>query len=107
MFISIDRREIVFWTALSHDFKVESSSRRSSCTGTYTGKDYLVDVANLDQSRLFGDEEDITFKEEEIALNGFEIGFETWVAVSARKFSGLHLLTKSEVGQTFGSFLNQ
>jgi hypothetical protein len=38
-----------------------------------------VDIANIDQSRLFGDEEDIMFKEEETALSGFEIGFETWV----------------------------
>ena len=72
MFIPIDRREIVFWTTLCHDFKIESSSRRGSCTGTYTREDHLVDVANLDQSRLFRDEEDITFKEEE---NGLEMGF--------------------------------
>jgi len=45
----------------------------------------LVDVADLDQSGLFGDEEDITFEEEEIALDGFEVGFETRVSVSARK----------------------
>jgi hypothetical protein len=56
-----------------------------------------MDVANLDQSRLFGDEEDITFKEEEIALNGFEISFETWVSVSARRCLGLHLLTKMKM----------
>ena len=37
-----------------------------------------MDVVNLDQSRLFRDEE-ITFKEEEIALNGFEMTFEIWV----------------------------
>jgi hypothetical protein len=53
-----------------------------------------VDVANFDQGRYFGDEEDVTFKEEEIALNGFEIGFETWMAVSARRGLGLLLLTK-------------
>jgi hypothetical protein len=69
MFIPIDRSEIVFWTTLSHDSKVESSSRRGSCAGTYTGEDHSMDVANLDQSRLFEDEEDIMFKEEEIALN--------------------------------------
>jgi hypothetical protein len=33
---------------------------------------------------LFGDEEDVTFEEEEVALNGFEVSFETWVSVSAR-----------------------
>jgi hypothetical protein len=43
------------------------------------GRRSLVDIANIDQSRLFGDEEDIMFKEEETALSGFEIGFETWV----------------------------
>ena len=80
-----DRREIVLWTTLSYDFKVKSSSSRSSCTGTYMREDRLVDVANnFDQGRYFGDEEDsITFKKEEIALNSFEIGFETWVSVSA------------------------
>jgi hypothetical protein len=47
---------------------------------------------------LFGDEENITFKEEEIALNGFEIGFETWVSVSARGcLIGIHLLTKMKM----------
>ena len=56
-----------------------------------------MDVANLDQSRLFGDEEDITFKEEEIALNGFEIGFETWMSVSAGRDLGLHLLRKMKI----------
>ena len=57
-----------------------------------------MDVANLDQSRLFGDEEDITFKEEEVALNGFEIGLETWMSISARRGLGLHLssITKIE-----------
>jgi hypothetical protein len=55
-----------------------------------------MDVANLNQSRLFGDE-DITFKEEEITLNGFEIGFETWVSVSARRCLGLYLLTKMKM----------
>ena len=38
-----------------------------------------MDIANLNQSRLFGGREDVMFKEEEIALSGFEIGFETWV----------------------------
>ena len=56
-----------------------------------------MDVANFDQSRLFGDEEDITFKEEEIALNGFEMGFETRVSVSARRGLGLHFLTKMKM----------
>ena len=50
-------------------------------TSTYMREDHLVDVTNLDQSRLFRDEEDITFKEEGIALNGFEMGFETWALV--------------------------
>jgi hypothetical protein len=66
-----------------------------------------VDVANLDQSGLFGDKEDITFEEEEIALSGFEIGFETWVSFSATRCLVLHLLNKNEDGQTFESFLNQ
>ena len=51
-----------------------------------------MDVANFDKSGEFGDEEDITFKEEEIALNSFEISFVTWVSVSARRVLGFHLL---------------
>ena len=85
MFIPRDRREIVFWTTLGHDLKVESQS----CTGTHTGEDYLVvDVANLDQSRYFGDEEDITFKEEEIAL---KLASKPGSVSTARRGLGLHL----------------
>ena len=43
-----------------------------------------MDVANFDQGGLFGDEEDVTFEEEEAALNGFEVSFEAWVSVSSR-----------------------
>src|ERR1700734_3422845 len=42
---------------LTLSFQSISSSCQGSCTGTYTGEDYLY-VANFDQSRLFGDEED-------------------------------------------------
>ena len=58
----------------------------------------MVDVANLYQRRYFGDEEDITFKEEKIALNGFEIGFETRVSISARGgLVGVHILIRMKM----------
>jgi hypothetical protein len=38
--IPIDRYEIVFWTTLGHNFKIESSS----CQSTYTGDNNLVNV---------------------------------------------------------------
>ena len=65
-----------------------------------------MDVADLDQSGLFGDKEDITFEKEEIALNGFEVGFESWASVSVRR-GYLYIFLPEERGQTFGSFLNQ
>ena len=85
VFIPVDRHEIVLWTTLGYDFKVEHLSSRGSCAGTYTREDHLVDVTNFNQGRYFGDRKDITFMEEEIASNGFEIGFENWVSVSARR----------------------
>jgi hypothetical protein len=93
----VDGSKIVFWTTLDHDLKVESSSCRGFRNVTYTGEDHLVDVVNLDKSRLFGVEEDITIKEEEIVLNGFEMGFETRVSVSTRRDLGLYLLTKMKM----------
>jgi hypothetical protein len=44
-------------------------------------------------------EEDVMFKEEEIALNVFEIGFETWVTVSARRGLVLQLFTKMKINR--------
>ena len=106
MFIPIDRRKVVFWSTFGDYFEVKGSPGRSSCTGTHTGENHLVDVANLDQSGLFGDKEDVTLKKEEIALNGFEVGFETWVSVSARR--GLdYVFRPGNREQTFGSFLNR
>lgn len=68
----------MFQTSLGHDFKVKSLSYRAPVPAP-TREKILVDIANLNQSRLFGDGEDAIFKEEEIALSGFEIGFETFL----------------------------
>jgi len=42
-----------------------------------------VNVRELEEQRLFGDEEERAFEEEEVALDGFEVGFEPWVAIAA------------------------
>jgi hypothetical protein len=94
-----NRSEVDWSESYLHKFGIlvinfGSEDRDISCTDSYTGEDHLVDVANFDQSREFRDEEDITFKEEEITLNGFEISFVTWVSVSARRGLGFHLSTK-------------
>jgi hypothetical protein len=65
-----------------------------------------VDVGDFDQSGLFRNKEDITFEEEEIALNGFEVGFKTWVSISAREGSD-YIFQLNQSGQTFGSSLNR
>ena len=44
---------------------------------THKRKDYLVDVADFDQSGLLQDKEDIAFEKEEIALNDCDVGFQT------------------------------
>ena len=65
-----------------------------------------MNVADFDQSGLFGDKEDVTFEEEEIALNRLEVGLETRVSVSARRCLG-YIVKLIQSRHTFGSFQTQ
>lgn len=66
-----------------------------------------MNVTDLDQRRLFGDEEDVTFEEEEVTLNGFEVSLETWMSVSAKERRLSLPLWTNEPGKTFGSCPNR
>lgn len=38
---------------------------------------------DFDKGRLLGDEEDVFFEHEQVALDGFKVSLDSWVAVSA------------------------
>jgi hypothetical protein len=40
-----------------------------------------MDVGELDEGWLLGDKEDVLFEQEQVALDGFEISFDTRVAI--------------------------
>jgi hypothetical protein len=43
-----------------------------------------MDVGELDERRLLGDKKDVLFEQEEVALDGFEVSFDTRVAIPTR-----------------------
>ena len=73
---SIDRREIVFGTTLGHDFRSKVRPVEAPALAPTREKTtWWMSLISIDESREFRNVEDITFKEEEIVLNSFEIGF--------------------------------
>lgn len=61
----------MFWATLGDDFEIKGTG----CGGTHAcpdaGEDDLVDIGDFDEKWGFGDEEDVFFEEEEVALDGF------------------------------------
>ena len=88
MLLLVDRREAELRSTLCDDLDIEGSRSRSAHAGTNTGEDDLVDVLDLDEGGLFADEEDVFFKQEEVALNSFEIGFDAGVAIAGLEGAG-------------------
>jgi hypothetical protein len=58
-----------------------------------------MNIGDFDESRGFGDKEDVFFEEEEVALDGFEVGFETWIAFLALEATGAYDLLASECAE--------
>ena len=79
----IDRRECVLGAVLRDDLHVERA--RGGNARPNAGKDDLMDVGDFDEHRLLGNEEDEFFEHEEIALDGFQVGLETGMPISAEK----------------------
>lgn len=67
VFFLVDGRKCVLRAALCRDLHIKCSRAR---TRTNAGEGELVDVAEFHEGGLFGNEEDILFENEEIALNG-------------------------------------
>lgn len=84
MLLLVQRGERVFRTGLGHDFEIEGACGGGAHAGAAdAGEDGLVDVGEFDEDGLFGDEKDGFFEEEEVALDGLEVGFEAWVTRAA------------------------
>ena len=81
MLVLVDRGESILRPGLSHDLEVESACATCSAQAgaADTREDGLVDVRELNEDGLFGDEEDGFFEEEKVALDGFKIGFDSWM----------------------------
>ena len=78
----VDRGECVLGPALGDDLEIEGAAGGTHVSA-HTRVDDLLDVRELDQRRLFGDEEDVFFEQEEVSLDGFQVGFDACVAVAA------------------------
>ena len=90
MLFLVDRRERVLWTVLRDDLHVERA--RGGDARPETGKDNLVDIGDLDEHGLLGDEEDIFLEHEEVTLYGFQIRFEPRVPRSAGRAGYIRLI---------------
>lgn len=77
MFLLVERRECVFWARFGDKFEIESSSRARAEVHAHSREYDLVYVGQLDEGGLFRHEEDIFLKEEKIALDSFQVGFDT------------------------------
>ena len=75
--------------ALCDDLEIECACGGSAHACADTGENDLMDVGELDERRLLGDKEDVFFEQEEVALNGFEVSLDTWVAIPTRQLIGL------------------
>ena len=56
----------------------------------------MVNIRELDKRRLFGDEEDVFLEHEEVTLDRLEVGFDTWVAITAVRCKSLDHHSRSE-----------
>jgi hypothetical protein len=67
-----------------------------------------MDVGQFNQRRLFGYEEDIFLEHEEVTLDGLEVSFNAWEAVTTTKKID-HLFIQSDKWgyQTFESYQRQ
>lgn len=82
VFLLVDRRERVLRSCLGDDLEIERTSGGSTHARANAREDTLVDIRELDERRLFGDEEDVFFEDEEIALYSLEVRFDPRVAIT-------------------------
>ena len=83
MLLLVDRRERVLWTVLRDDLHVERA--RGGNARPEAREDDLVNIGDLDEHGLLGDEEYVFLEHEEIALYRFQIRFEPRVPRSAER----------------------
>lgn len=69
---------------LCDNLKIECACGGGAHTRADAGEDDLMNVRELDEARLLGDKEDVLFKQEEVALDGLEVSFDTGVAIPTR-----------------------
>jgi hypothetical protein len=78
----IDRRERIFGPMFRDDLHIKRAG--SGNASPNARKDDLMDVGDFYEHRLLRDEKNEFFEHEEIALNSFQVGFETGVPIPAK-----------------------
>jgi hypothetical protein len=80
MLLLIDRGKRILRAALRDNLHIK---RARGSGDAEAGENALVDVGEFNERGLLGDEEDVFFEHEEVALDRLEVGFDTRVAVTA------------------------